>query len=163
MSYLIDSVYMYYFLFITLIWWLKQRGWSIWLIILSFYCWNMLFIVLWLETFCLHLCWVFLNLCVDVICLQCLQIRIPAAQCSHWSICPHSGWYACLTDAYPMAAMAIMIQTMEIKHCALLETTLDAVWLDLYIHSLIWCRWKQAQNTEQLLCCGLRKRHYNGL
>lgn len=46
-------------------------------------------------------CWDFLNLCVDVICLQCLQIRIPAAQCSHWSICPHSGWYTCLAVAYP--------------------------------------------------------------
>lgn len=69
----------------------------------------------------------FLNLCVDVICLQCLQIRIPAAQCSHWSICPHSGWYTCLAVAYSVAAVAIMIQTMEIKHCALLEATLDAM------------------------------------
>lgn len=73
------------------------------------------------------LCRVFLNLCVDVICLQCLQIRIPAAQCSHWSICPHSGWYTCLAVAYSVAAVAIMIQTMEIKHCALLEATLDAM------------------------------------
>lgn len=68
-----------------------------------------------------------LSLCVDVICLQCLQIRIPAAQCSHWSICSCSGWYTCLAVTYPVAAMAIMIQTMEIKHCALLEATLDAM------------------------------------
>lgn len=27
----------------------------------------------------------------------------------------------------PVAAMAIMTQTMEIKHCALLEVTLDAM------------------------------------
>lgn len=70
---------------------------------------------------------VFLYRSIDVICLQCLQIRIPAAQCSHWSICPHSGWYTCLPVAYPTAAMAIMIQTMEIKHCELLEATLDAM------------------------------------
>lgn len=72
-------------------------------------------------------CWDFLNLCVDVICLQCLQIRIPAAQCSHWSIFSHRGWYTCLAVAYPLAAMLILIETMEIKHCALLETTLDAM------------------------------------
>lgn len=53
-------------------------------------------------------CWDFLNLCVDVICLQCLQIRIPAAQCSHWSIFSHRGWYTCLAVAYPLAAMLIL-------------------------------------------------------
>lgn len=66
-------------------------------------------------------------MCVDVICLQCLQIRIPAAQCTRWCICRRSGWYACLAVAYRVAAVAILIQTMEIKHCALLEATLDAM------------------------------------
>lgn len=63
----------------------------------------------------------FLNLYIDVICLQCLQIRIPAAQCSHRRICPRSGWYTRLPVAYSTAAMSIMIQTMKIKRGASLQ------------------------------------------
>ena len=59
--------------------------------------------------------WDILNLCTDVICLQCLQIRIPAAQCSQRSICPHSGWYTCLAVAYPLAVTAILIQQWKLN------------------------------------------------
>lgn len=53
------------------------------------------------------------------VCNVCKKHKMCAAQCSHWSICPHCGWY--------VAVMPIIIQTMDIKSHALLETTSDAM------------------------------------
>lgn len=43
-----------------------------------------------------------------------------------WVVCLAVS-HTCLAVAYALAAMPILIETIEIKHCALLEATLDAM------------------------------------